>query len=357
LNPIWANEVYDSANKWSNNPYISHWGCALTSVSMLLNYYGFDTNPKTLNNWLKSQIDGYLGNGLVNWLALSRFSYLNKTATIPALEYRRFGNSQTDLITQLKSGSPAILKEQGHYIVAKSQLPSSFGINDPAFSEKTTLDSYGNTYFAMNSFHPTNTDLSYIMLTIDPKFTIKIFDGGGNEIFGNTFVEESLVDDINVLQDSDRPIRVFQLATPTSGVYKIDVSGPSSVYSLQYYAYDKEANVKQFIKSGVLFGNNKDVFNLNFSDEPTIDKIITFDTLINDLNGFYSQKQISNRIFHLLKTEVNIIKRLASNSKFKTAKIHLRNLYFQIKMFTPKFIAKIASATLQEDLKVLLSSL
>ncbi len=83
--PLWASDIYDLANKWSVYPYISRWGCALTSASMILNYHGFNTNPKNLNEWLKSQPDGYLTNGLLNWLAISRFSNLNKTINAPAL--------------------------------------------------------------------------------------------------------------------------------------------------------------------------------------------------------------------------------------------------------------------------------
>lgn len=357
LNSLWANDIYDSANKWSNNPYISRWGCALTSASMVLNFYGFNTNPKNLNEWLKSQTDGYLGNGLVNWLALSRFSNLNKTTDIPALEYRRFGNNQNDLITELKNGSPPILKEQGHYVVAKSQLPSSFGINDPAFSERVTLNSYGNSYLAMNSFRRTNTDLSYIMLTIDPKFAIRVFDDGGNEILDHTFIEEGLVDDADASQNTSGSISVFQLPTPREGIYKVNLSGNPGQYDLNFYAYDKDANVKKLIKSGVLFGDTQDSFNINFSIDPTIYRIVTFDTLLKDLNGFYSQKQISNKIFHLIKGGIKTVRWLTNNSKDKNAKMHLRNIYFQIKCLTPKFISKSSSIILLEDIKTLLNNI
>ena len=357
LNSMWASDIYDSANRWSGYPYLSRWGCALTSASMVLNFYGFNTNPKNLNEWLKSQTDGYLGNGLVNWLALSRFSNLNKTTDTPALEYRRFGNNQNDLITELKNGSPPILKEQGHYVVAKSQLISSFGINDPAFSERVTLDSYGNTYLAMNTFRPTHTDLSYIMLTIDPKYSLQVFDNAGNEILGHTFIEEGLVDDADASQNTSGSISVFQLPTPREGIYKVNLSGNPGQYDLNFYTYDKDANVKKLIKSGVLFGDTQDSFNITFSSNPTIYRIVTFDTLLKDLNGFYSQKQISNKIFHLIKGEIKTVRWLTNNSKDKNAKMHLRNIYFQIKCLTPKFISKSSSIILLEDIKTLLNNI
>ena len=81
----WQNQVYDSANLWSPlNPTINRWGCALTSAAMVFQYHGLTKlpdnttlDPGTVNAWLKTQLDGYVGNGYVNWLALSRlFSIL-----------------------------------------------------------------------------------------------------------------------------------------------------------------------------------------------------------------------------------------------------------------------------------------
>lgn len=58
----WENDIYDTISGT-----IKQFGCALTSASMVLKYHGFsNTNPKILNNWLISQLDGYLTNGLVN---------------------------------------------------------------------------------------------------------------------------------------------------------------------------------------------------------------------------------------------------------------------------------------------------
>jgi hypothetical protein len=54
---------------------------------------GKELNPDTLNNWLITQKDGYIGNGMVNWLALSRLSKqaisINNITEFDALEYNR----------------------------------------------------------------------------------------------------------------------------------------------------------------------------------------------------------------------------------------------------------------------------
>lgn len=353
----WSNDIYDSANKWSNHPYISRWGCALTSASMVLNYHGFNTNPKQLNEWLISQEDGYLGNGLLNWLALTRYSFSHKNLDDSALEYRRYGNNQADLIKELKDGLPPILKEPGHYVVGKSQLPSSFGINDPAFSERTSLEPYGNTYLALHSFHPTHTDLSYIMITIDPRYSIRVFDTSGDEILNQTFTEEGLVDDIDQSQNSADSIKIFQLPIPIHGEYKVEISGSAGHYDLQTYIYNKNADVKTFVKSGVIFANTRDAFTLKINENPFIQRDVTYETLLKDLNGIYGQKGISYKVFRMIKGEINLVKWLVSNSRNRLARIQLVKIYYQIKHLPPKFIEASLSKILLEDIKILLSKI
>lgn len=41
-------------------------GCAIASATMVLNYYGFDTNPKILNEFLKAN-GGYTDRGWIYW--------------------------------------------------------------------------------------------------------------------------------------------------------------------------------------------------------------------------------------------------------------------------------------------------
>ena len=64
----WSEQEYDHAASWATNPTIKRWGCALTSLSMIMNFHGINKmpdgnqlNPETLNNWLKAQPDGYIG--------------------------------------------------------------------------------------------------------------------------------------------------------------------------------------------------------------------------------------------------------------------------------------------------------
>ena len=79
--PAWTEQIYDTAQNWAADPTIGAWGCAVTSAAMIFRYHGIsqlpdgsELTPATLNSWLNSQPDGYIGQGLTNWLALTRLS-------------------------------------------------------------------------------------------------------------------------------------------------------------------------------------------------------------------------------------------------------------------------------------------
>ncbi len=148
--PLWGAQVYDSASRWSPaHATISDWGCAETSAAMILQYYGItklpnniNLDPGTLNTWLKNQPDGYIGNGLLNWLAISRLSKLAKTNNpnfiYDALEYRRKGIDKVSLTDDINAGQPDILEEPGHFIVGKGINADTFNINDPYYYNTRT---------------------------------------------------------------------------------------------------------------------------------------------------------------------------------------------------------------------------
>ncbi|MCL4417932.1 MAG: C39 family peptidase, partial [Actinobacteria bacterium] len=177
----WQGNIYDSADKWNPaNSTINRWGCALTSAAMILRYHGINLlpggtilDPGSLNTWLNNQEDGYVGDGYINWLAVSRLSRLardtNNITDFEALEYQRIsGRHDTDLTNDLNNSRPDILQEPGHFIVAKGIGEGTFYINDPYYN-RTDLNSYDNNYLSLGRYIPSNTNLSYIMLATNPE--------------------------------------------------------------------------------------------------------------------------------------------------------------------------------------------
>jgi len=354
--PPWNDDVYDRATSWSANPTIERWGCALTSASMVLKYFGHDVNPDDLNNWLISQPDGYLRSGLLNWLAVSRYTRINQGADSPILEYRRFGSDQTILENELTARNPGILKLPRHFVVAKGKTGSDFEINDPA-TTRNLLSSYGENYLALNRYKATSTDLSYIMFATDFDITLQLFDSGGNPVDGAYFLDEPLVDDIDGNETSGEELRIFLLPTPTWGNYTLEATG-SGTYQLDSYLYGREGDVQIGSFNGILQEGQTDEFSITIEEISGAQPIVSIVTLIEDLNNSWHQGLITKEsIYRFLLRQLQLTKRLIEINRITVAKIHLRIISAHIKLFTPKFIQQSASDALQTDIQALANTL
>lgn len=126
-------EKYDS----TDNTICSK-GCALTALTMLLNYYGVETDVLKLNDWLKAN-DGYDAGNVIWWKIKD---YPGST-----IKYRGSGNNNL-LKEKLKNGNPVIIKtkrgDSDHFVVAFCKNGSTYKIWDPADGSTTTLENYGN---------------------------------------------------------------------------------------------------------------------------------------------------------------------------------------------------------------------
>lgn len=326
----WGNHIYDSANLWSpSSPGISAWGCAMSSAAMVFNYHkitklpnNLDLNPGNLNAWLKAQPDGYVGSGWVNWLALSRLSKQakprNPLFTYDALEFNRvIGNNHTQLKADLESSIPGILEVPGHFVVGKGTLSDSFAINDPYYSDRTTLSFYSNSFITLNRFIPSNTDLSYIMLIVDDGIMPLVKDSGGN-IIGEGFIQQPLDEDEGS-RKSGNSMYMYYVSQPESGEFTIEISG-NKPYSLQTFFYDVNGEVKKQTADGVVVNNKKDsymvIFNKQNASTSSSKEKVSFDNLLYDIEYFYSIKKIKLKVLYLLlREEVEYAKKISSKNR------------------------------------------
>lgn len=329
----WQSEVYDSANIWSPaEPTINRWGCAMTSAAMVFQYYGIKKlpdgttlDPGTLNNWLKSQSDGYVNEGWVNWIAISRLSRLakdiNGITAFNALEYQRVkGEDKSQLESDINNGIPVILEVPGHFIVGKGIVGESFSINDP-FYDRTTLADYSNTFLSLGKYVPSFTDLSYIMLVTDPNVSLKILDNTGVEM-ASGFVQQPMNDAADTGKHN-KSITILYFQKPESGQYRIVVSGQSDkVYKFFAYLYDINGNVNLITQQGILTPNLTNLFEINFdknnSHTSKINKAVTFQSAIDDVRQLDRYRLINHII-------ANTLIRFIKNSEV----MHLKNKYKQ----------------------------
>jgi hypothetical protein len=111
-------------------------GCAVTSVAMLLTYYGVQTSPRRLNDWLTAN-GGYAEGDLLIWTRLSdyvpnRFRYTGWHSPEPGV-----------INAELNAGRPVVaevrLGRNQHFIVIAGRSGDDYTINDPWFDDSVTL--------------------------------------------------------------------------------------------------------------------------------------------------------------------------------------------------------------------------
>jgi hypothetical protein len=188
---------------------------------MILQHYGVNTpegvemDPNTLNGWLLSQTDGYIGPGLINWIAVTRYvreSY-DENQSPTKLEFIR---SYLPTPPHL----PAILGLPGHFVVAHGQDDVSWNINDPADEAKKTL-AKDSAVQSINRYVPSNTDLSYMLFVTNPSVNLTLRDQSNN-LTPLSWTDEYLQDDIDGMLTQKK--RVAILAKPSNGTYHLSVT-------------------------------------------------------------------------------------------------------------------------------------
>lgn len=241
--PRWANLEYDSAQLWSTNPTLARWGCALVSTVMVMKYHqlhhlpdGQPLTPTTLNEWLLNQPDGFIGNGLLNWLAIARLSgEISQVYATPKLEYTRLEGTNASIVEALNHSWPVILNIPGHFLVGSGYAlnPFDFTILDPSYPYRH-FKQHQQPLLSGRLFTPSYTDLSYILVASDPRLEIKFVDSAGQALVEQEQFIEELSDSAG--QETTRQL-ITQLRKPPSATYRVKVINstgqdlPVAIYS------------------------------------------------------------------------------------------------------------------------------
>jgi len=239
LDPRWKDQEYDTASTWAGlDKYgIGRWGCALSSTAMVLQKNGVKTldgteiDPSKLNNWLKTQPDGYVGKGYLNWLAITRYvAESNRLGYSPT----KFEFSRTGTMSY-----PSILGLPGHYVVVHGEDGDNWLVNDPA-SKTITKIPKTTAYKSINTFTPSMTDLSYLMFVTDQKVNVKAKNESDKSLYVD-WNEEYLQD--KTVEVVGPTTKTGMIAKPKSGEYELRVENPSNeTMPFEIYAYDIYGN-------------------------------------------------------------------------------------------------------------------
>lgn len=301
--PSWGELIYDHADQWSTTgASIKHWGCALTSLVMIMQYHGITTmpdgnplNPATVNDWLTQQPDGYIGGGLLNFLAGTRLTkQISHLYGSPTLEYGRKSwsteVSMSDVRQEVESNKPVILQIPGHFFVSDDydQLTNDFLIKDPAYIY-THLNQHTTTPISYRTFQPSFTDLSYLMVTHDENENI-IFTQKTTGV-ESISITESLTSfettDTNSTAQTTTSVQI-----PDEGEYTVTLLTPQNEYHVELFSYTKDGEVTIHQLSGNSMGLPV-VFALEYKkDAPsTIAQVGSFERLQQLLETAYAQTE------------------------------------------------------------------
>lgn len=303
--PIWGQLEYDHASQWSNRTTIQNWGCALTSLAMIMQFHGLTKlpdgtalTPASLNDWLKLQPDGYLGEGLVNFLAATRLSkQLSTLFGTPALEYGRANWSTntglTTAITEVTQQRPVMVQIPGHFLVADGITPdqSDLMIKDPAYAY-TTLSQHQVDPLSFRMFYPSFTDLSYILIVFNQDTNITLVEPASVvpiEIDEQltAFTQEATV-------EFNASIRTLSIAKPANSQYLFEVNSTNpDPLTFTVFTYDSNGEVTQHDISQPNLGITQDYQLEYFTQQPSlISRVSSFSAFRQLL-----EKQFNNQAF------------------------------------------------------------
>jgi len=264
--PAWKDEEYDHASRWSPAmTTMGRWGCAVASASMILNYHGINKladgsamTPLSLNNWLKSQTDGFidgLKSGYVNWIAVTRLTreLSEKYQTTKLETARKVGTELFKIVTEeIDQSKPSILEIAGHFLVGSGYTADRVDlfVKDPAFS--LNLFSQHQTQLkSVRTFQPSHTDLSYLLLSHDPSLKVQLTALDGSAVAGLQEYEESIKDPTAGSIQTMPSTIIHELAKPSGGQYLLKISRSSfGPFNLQFFSYDIQANPTNLSQSG-----------------------------------------------------------------------------------------------------------
>lgn len=263
----WGEEIYNHADSWSTKPTMSNWACALSSAAMLLRTYGYyllpsgeELNPLSLNQWLLSQTDGYIADGLVNWLAISRLSKIlseQSNHLLPALEFSYFKGNEAEILESLRENlsesSGQIATDGQHFFLVKEHLSElhDFLIKDPLYDEQL-LSQKIEPIESLRIFTPSLTDLSYLMIIL-PKETSFILSDG-NEVVLDT------ISSVEQIENNEETIganyQIVYYPKPNTSLFNLTIN--SAIFDqeltdkIKAFAYQENGDFQQIILSDLL---------------------------------------------------------------------------------------------------------
>lgn len=333
----WASKVYDHADLWSSDPSMSRWACALSSAAMLLRNYGFHflengelLNPESLNQWLLEQEDGYVADGLLNWLAVSRLSQILSNQNenlLPKLEFSYFKSQEAENLTTLRQSladnSVQIAAVPGHFFLVESFLEGEddFLIRDPLY-DYNLLSLVPEPIESLRLFKPSFTDLSYLFLVVPNDLQFALSDALGKEIEELWTVKESINAGAEVI---GADYSLFYYSKPKVGQFNLlftsKIFSLSTLDKVQIFLYQEDGSMQMISLSSLLSSEQ---------DLDKVEQLLLKIDFVKTADSSYSLEVIEKSLDVLQQTRLNELASQAS-SDFQNGKLSFY-LFYQLNL-------------------------
>lgn len=332
----WGSMIYDTANIWSpGKDSIARYGCALTSATMILQYYGYTVTPDSLNTWLLNN-HGYVRDGLVDWSAITKWVKLNHDINplLTKLEYSRSPYDSNVLATEIDASRPAIVKlvrpDNGtHFVVAKGKETSDFDINDPATAAGLLSYYPASQYSRIDKFTPSNTDLSYLYFYTSPNVHLDAFDTNGFEITTSPDLEGPYIDQTDQTLSLQNGLLSVVVPKPKVGQYIFRLSGNGD-YTTETRIYDIDANLTNNSSEGSIKTGQIKTFVVNIGNTSQSNEV-NFEFIRKSINDAYLEGSIHTKgVYSVLIALLHAAEEATHQSKNTAALKVMDNLTNQV---------------------------
>jgi hypothetical protein len=279
--PLWEDGRYAGGEKDSLTcgSTIGACGCALTSLSMLLSYYGVPTTPAILNNYFtqnqKCFPEGCVSQGYVygnvRWNAVN--SYSKKQHDLFGGPKIQFVPSPGATKGDVSHGKPVVLKvpDESHWVVGHGFSTKQILIRDPLFERNSLPDEIASP---LRRYEKVNSDFSLIEVFVKSPDHALVTDMYGRET-GYNFQTRQIVQQIprsfyqleSFPEEDEKGVWWLMLALPEEGGYTLTLSPPARAV-VYVSTRDAEERTLFLDKSGHLYYSPEEIADKSTIKDP-----------------------------------------------------------------------------------------
>jgi hypothetical protein len=408
-NPLWKSNLYDGSDVLT----IGQKGCALTCLSMALNFVGVANDPGSLNTFMKLKGD-YNGLGvywgpatrdasgpnspfsppkpmrfdtLGGWKDSRNDSISNPTGAFKALNDSLCSDDPHPVIVGVRGinsncvpvGAFPILGDPGHFVLVTGKETDSMGnvrylIADPGCAGNTSLDAYNNEFVTRGIVKDPPGDISElnvalgdgaeILVTAENRHRTGFDSATGNvlqDITGSAYFRDRLDND-ETGEPSTETTHAVQIFQPGPGTYKITITGlKTATYVLSIRIYSEDGSPQPALSvPGVVGVGSSSSFEIQLSLTPgstsSVVRVATFQStladIVNSLRlGLIDQEGIANS----LSSKLNAAVQASARGQIQTSKSILGAFKNEVNAQAGKHINGLVVQILLQDADSLLN--